>query len=490
MSFFGSLFGWEKSMGALNAVLASHLLDKCDTDTRKLIAAEVYNIITSIRRGQPLDAVLMGLSGSSRIVQMNFVALACDNLGISPPVRNNVWTRIQNPYQLDDGQISSAHIFSAVDVIAKQDVVRIFWPGNHVKIDFLLMHREGICVPGQFQVRSAIAQTEASPRSIPSVSQTTDINPQQDAKANARDFFTNFPELFVCCVSKHYSLTEKQIVKHEKLLNWHLLSGNERLEWTDDLIDLFLHKWDWCHLSQLKKIQWDSTRIDKYLDRFDFEAVSESTEFGWSELLIDRYADSWNWSDLCGNESIPWTVALVEKYSRKITTESGGLAQFQMNPKVYKSDALLEAVVKLDGDWAWVSRHVPWNAERIEKYRDNIWWPAFCGNKNVVWTEDLVRKLGDKADWFQLGANPALPWSTEFFERYKGNWVWGSNEQGDGLSSNPSLPWSYVSAQQTHIELMPVVSQDRVHANHRGHYAQRFRDFQIFSPTHPPDLRA
>ena len=34
-----------------------------------------------------------------------------------------------------------------------------------------------------------------------------------------------------------------------------------------------------------------------------------------------------------------------------------------------------------------------------------------------------------------------------------------------------------VNAQRTHVELMPVVSQDRVHANHRGHHAQRFRNF-------------
>jgi hypothetical protein len=52
------------------------------------------------------------------------------------------------------------------------------------------------------------------------------------------------------------------------------------------------------------------------------------------------------------------------------------------------------------------------------------------------------------------------------------------------------LAETIVSAQQTHVELMPFFSQDRVHANHRGHYAQRFRDFQIFSPAHPPDLYA
>ena len=45
-----------------------------------------------------------------------------------------------------------------------------------------------------------------------------------------------------------------------------------------------------------------------------------------------------------------------------------------------------------------------------------------------------------------------------------------------------------VSAQQTHLEQRRVLSQDRVHANHRGHHAQRFSSFAAFSPAHAPNL--
>jgi hypothetical protein len=142
MGFFGSLFGFDQSMGAVNTVLASHLIEKANRSDRKRIASEVFNIITSVRRGQPLDTILTEISKETRVVQMNFIALACDNLGIAPPVRNNVWTRVENPYRIGN-QVDAQHISIAVDVIAKQDGVRIAWPGNDSRIDFKKMHAEG-----------------------------------------------------------------------------------------------------------------------------------------------------------------------------------------------------------------------------------------------------------------------------------------------------------------------------------------------------------
>ena len=47
-----------------------------------------------------------------------------------------------------------------------------------------------------------------------------------------------------------------------------------------------------------------------------------------------------------------------------------------------------------------------------------------------------------------------------------------------------------VSAQPTHLESIPAVSQDRVHANHRGHHAQRIRDIRISGPAQAPHPHA
>ncbi len=142
MGFFSSLLGWDQSMGAVNAVLASHFIEKADRLDRKRVAREVFNIITSVRGGQPLEAILNEISRESYVVQMNFIALACDNLGIDPPVRNNVWTRVANPYRIGT-QVDATRIAAAIDAIAIDDGVEISWPGDDTRIDFNKMYSEG-----------------------------------------------------------------------------------------------------------------------------------------------------------------------------------------------------------------------------------------------------------------------------------------------------------------------------------------------------------
>jgi len=119
----------------------SYLIEKADDSTKKKIAREVVNIILSVRR-YPIDLLLQDISEKSRVVQMNFIALACDNLHIEPPVRNNVWSRVENPYRVGN-DVDENRIAAAVCAIEKQDGVRITWPGNDVRVDFKKMYDEG-----------------------------------------------------------------------------------------------------------------------------------------------------------------------------------------------------------------------------------------------------------------------------------------------------------------------------------------------------------
>ena len=143
MGFFGTLLGWDQCMGAINAVLASHLIENSDRALRQKIAREVVTIIASVRKHQTLDSVLDDIGNQSRVVQMNFIALACDNLSIAPTVPNNVWARVKNPYHIGQ-QVDANRISVAVDLMLKEDGVRVAWPGDNVRIDFVKMHNEGL----------------------------------------------------------------------------------------------------------------------------------------------------------------------------------------------------------------------------------------------------------------------------------------------------------------------------------------------------------
>lgn len=141
MGFFGSLIGYDQSMGALNAVLANNLIEKASASDKINIAVEVVNVI-SMGRPLKLDLILNDISKQNRVVQMNFIALACDNLYILPTTSNTSWTRIQNPYRIGE-QVDSNHISAALNVIEKKYGLDVSWPGNSVVIDFKKMYKTG-----------------------------------------------------------------------------------------------------------------------------------------------------------------------------------------------------------------------------------------------------------------------------------------------------------------------------------------------------------
>jgi len=144
MGLFGSLLGWDQAQGAVAVVLASNLLDKLSPNQRKQIAQEIAEVICRTERRSE-GGVLESLSAESRVVQMGFVVLACDSLGINPfPQPFNIWPRLSNPYLLDD-QVDKRRLDTAISLLEKRGVFA-FWPGGQVRVDFVRMLRDGVLI--------------------------------------------------------------------------------------------------------------------------------------------------------------------------------------------------------------------------------------------------------------------------------------------------------------------------------------------------------
>jgi hypothetical protein len=143
MGLFTRLVGWDQVMAAVNAVMANYVIERTSEEDRKLIASEVINIVKvgGSPRMQP-DAILLELSQRLRVVQTNFISLACTNLGIEPPFSKSVWSHVKNPYLLAS-IVSEERIAVAVDSIEKENGIKASWPGNDVRIDFRAMFYEG-----------------------------------------------------------------------------------------------------------------------------------------------------------------------------------------------------------------------------------------------------------------------------------------------------------------------------------------------------------
>ncbi|HET6407408.1 MAG TPA: hypothetical protein VFG14_05970 [Chthoniobacteraceae bacterium] len=137
MGFLGRVTGWEQQKDAHNAVLANHLARTAGPDLRREIVKRLILLQQQVRgrgAGDP-HAILTELNAQTRIVQMNFIALACNSLGIPPALSRLGFEAVENPYR-SENESSLARIDVAMRDLSRRSGERLNWPGNQVRIDF------------------------------------------------------------------------------------------------------------------------------------------------------------------------------------------------------------------------------------------------------------------------------------------------------------------------------------------------------------------
>jgi hypothetical protein len=117
----------------------------------------------------------------------------------------------------------------------------------------------------------------------------------------------------------------KEIIKNSKVSH---LSFDERVAWTEELIEMNQNKWSWEALSINNSLPWSENLIDKYLYKWDFGTVTETPDgrksytvglsdnsgLPWSFELIRKYESKWDWLSLSHSKSIPWSLQILEVF--------------------------------------------------------------------------------------------------------------------------------------------------------------------------------
>jgi hypothetical protein len=138
MGLLGRITGWDNQKDAHNAVLASYLAETASPELRLEIVKRLILIQQQMRAAGAGDphAIVADLSNRPRIVQMNFIALACNNMGIPSGLNGLHFESVENPYRSDNDS-SLNRIGVALDDLSRRSGRQLTWPGNHVRIDFL-----------------------------------------------------------------------------------------------------------------------------------------------------------------------------------------------------------------------------------------------------------------------------------------------------------------------------------------------------------------
>ncbi len=165
MGLLGTLVGWDQQKDAHNAVLASHLAENASPELKRDIANRLVIIQQQVRGEHDPYSILTELSCQPRIVQTNFVALACNSLGIPPGLKNLSFMDVDNPYKSQNNR-SLNRIGVSLDDLSRRSGRQLNWPGNDILIDFVawtnLPLPNELSQKGRFAAHSAINVKDAA----------------------------------------------------------------------------------------------------------------------------------------------------------------------------------------------------------------------------------------------------------------------------------------------------------------------------------------
>lgn len=124
MGFLKNLFGIPSFNGATNALLVELILPTLTAFQRAQLKAQYCEI--ERKSGFPNatdEAILDHLNRSTRVAQLNCLALAMGELGYQPPLRNEFWHPIRNPF--DDSLTNESELWAVAKRLKSEYGVEI-----------------------------------------------------------------------------------------------------------------------------------------------------------------------------------------------------------------------------------------------------------------------------------------------------------------------------------------------------------------------------
>jgi len=91
------------------------------------------------------------------------------------------------------------------------------------------------------------------------------------------------------------------------------LCSNTKLPLTIDLVDKYpsYFKYGLLDISLNEKLQWSEHLIETHLEKWDWDQLSSNEFLPWSPELIGKFSDKWNWQQLSSNKGLSWSAELL-----------------------------------------------------------------------------------------------------------------------------------------------------------------------------------
>jgi len=148
-----------------------------------------------------------------------------------------------------------------------------------------------------------------------------------------------------------------QLTDYAQYINWDALSSNCRFMWSESFINEHIEKINWkifteslatIETSSLVLTSFRKKVLDLYSNKLDFAVLSENDSLDFTPDIIEKYKKCWNWTELINNPAIEWDEAMFKKYDKYISTiPPEELKVSFMWTSLIEQDSVVEALLAL-----------------------------------------------------------------------------------------------------------------------------------------------
>lgn len=249
---------------------------------------------------------------------------------------------------------------------------------------------------------------------------------------------------------EHLSLNTKLdwfeglIDKYIDSWDWKKLSSNTSLPWSLELIERYEDYWDWAVLLSNEKLPWNEKFITKYKTKF-FEKhnnhiLSSNNSLNWTPELITLFDKRISKESSILHNSKVCNGQFNTNGEKQRHNDKYYDIFWKYHIKIIYPEDIVNDVDENEICWSCLCRQIKdVNIDFLENNNYRIDWMALAENK-IALNEEIIDYFKEKFDfyvWWQLSRNEFLPWSISFIKKFGNYWDW------EKLSNNKGIPWSF-----------------------------------------------
>ena len=133
-------------------------------------------------------------------------------------------------------------------------------------------------------------------------------------------------------LSQEFPWTLETLKKYWKKLDWDMVSNNDEILWTPEMLEEFKNWISWTKLSLTDCGSILTVAcLERFADYWDWDKLSENDSIPLDYDTIDRFIDKWNWAELIDHGSWRdkdlgashlYSYEFLERYASRIPVDA------------------------------------------------------------------------------------------------------------------------------------------------------------------------